>query len=291
MLKKLIVATDFSKHATWALKRAEFLAKSHKAALHVLHVMTSPYLGSYMQPSIKEVSPEYYVEQKRVEDKLQSLLLKYPYKKATITLLAGRPVNEITQFAKKEHVNLTVIGAHGRYYINDYVLGTIPQGILRQTYTPVLIVKNNATKEYKRILIATDFSKVSKDAIEFAYNCFPEAKITLLHIVDIYYREYFNPVDSEAQIAPAPAEVKILKNKFDDFVDSLKVDSKNFTKKIIAGYPADAIVEEIHRLKANLIVFGAQGKNQLHYFLLGSVAKRILQLSPIDMLAVPKKRK
>lgn len=38
---------------------------------------------------------------------------------------------------------------------------------------------------------------------------------------------------------------------------------------------------------ADLLAFGAQGHSKLHYLMTGSVAKRLLQLSYIDMLVVP----
>lgn len=292
MLKKILIATDFSKHGNWALERAILLAKHANASLNVMHVMTSPVMGGFMHPSIKEINPDYLIEQKQIKEKLNKLLMKNPYKKCSITLSSGRPIDEIINFSQQNNMDLIVMGSHGHYYINDYVLGTIPASIIRQSTMPVLLIKKSSSKDYKKILIATDFSTTSKRAIEFACKCFPNAKFRLIHVVDVYYRQFFNPIDLEdSVINPKAAEAKILIKKFDDFTKSLKLPEVDFEQKIIAGYPADAIVAQINKFKANLVVFGTQGKAALHYLLMGSVAKRILQLSPVDMLAVPKARK
>jgi len=47
-LNNLLIASDFSKHADWALQRSISLAKSNQACIHFLHVVTPP-LGSIAQ--------------------------------------------------------------------------------------------------------------------------------------------------------------------------------------------------------------------------------------------------
>lgn len=55
----------------------------------------------------------------------------------------------------------------------------------------------------------------------------------------------------------------------------------------MGGYLADTIILQSKNWNADLLAFGAQGNSKLHYLMTGSVAKRLLQLSYIDMLVVP----
>ncbi|STX57400.1 universal stress protein family [Legionella israelensis] len=59
----------------------------------------------------------------------------------------------------------------------------------------------------------------------------------------------------------------------------------NLKKK--SWYVADTIIMQSKNWNADLLAFGAQGHSKLHYLMTGSVAKRLLQLSYIDMLVVP----
>ncbi|MDF1931622.1 universal stress protein [Legionella pneumophila] len=41
-LSNILIASDFSKHADWALQRTVALAKSNQTKIHFLHVATPP---------------------------------------------------------------------------------------------------------------------------------------------------------------------------------------------------------------------------------------------------------
>jgi len=202
----------------------------------------------------------------------------------------GRVADEVVRYANENHHELIIVGAHGRYYIHEYVLGTTAGSIIRQSHVPVLLIKKNPDFAYDRILIATDLSQTSKEAVQFAFNCFPNATFQLLHIVDVYYRQFFNATDlGEEFVDTKNPKTKIILEKLDNFLNQCRVDKSKFEKKIIGGYYADAIIEQANQWNADLLAFGKQGKSGLHYLLMGSVAKRILHLSPVDMLAVPPK--
>jgi nucleotide-binding universal stress UspA family protein len=57
--------------------------------------------------------------------------------------------------------------------------------------------------------------------------------------------------------------------------------------RILHGAPAQTILAEAARLPADLIVMGTHGHPALERFLVGSVASRVVQQSPIPVLLVP----
>lgn len=290
-LSNLLIASDFSKHADKALQRAIDLAKLNKAHIHFLHVL-EPSLSSITQPSETELQPNHFAEKKEIEEKILKKLRGNTHKLfANASVVLGRVADEIVRYADENHCEMIIVGAHGNYYINDYVLGTTAGSIIRQSHVPVFLIRKKPTFAYDRILIATDLSQASKEAVQFTFNCFPNATFQLLHIVDVYYRQLLNPTGlNEELVDTKHHKIKNILEKLDVFLDQCHVDKSKFEKKIIGGYYADAIVEQANRWKADLLVFGTQGKSKLHYLLMGSVAKRILHLSSVDMLAVPPKR-
>ncbi|KTC73187.1 universal stress family protein [Legionella bozemanae] len=286
-LSNILIASDFSKHADWALQRAIDLAKSNQAKIHFLHVVTPP-LSSVVPSSETELQPNFLFKKKEIEEKILKKLKDN--KLSNVSVVLGRASDEIIRYADENYCELIVVGAHGRYYINDYVLGTTSGSIIRQSHAPVLLIKKEPDFAYERILLATDLSEASKETVQYTFNCFPNANFQLLHIVDIYYRQFFNPSDLDEEfVDPKHHKTKDIFEKLDDFLSDCQVDKSKFEKKIIGGYYADAIIEQANKWNADLLAFGTQSKSGLHYLLMGSVAKRILHLSHVDMLAVPPK--
>ncbi|KTD29897.1 universal stress protein family [Legionella israelensis] len=248
--------------------------------------MKQPWPASFVQFSNKEQQKELLRLEKNTEEKLQKLVKPFSSKVSMkISVLLGRIADEIIRFTQDNQGDLIIAGAHGQYHVSDYVLGTTSGDMVRQGNTPVLLIKKEPSFSYHKILIATDFSEASKRAVEFAFQCFPEARFQLLHIVDIYYRQFLN-VDNVGKNERNNPTKDILE-KLDDFLKYCKVNHDKFDKKIIGGYFADAIIMQSKNWGADLLVFGTQGRSKLHYLLMGSVAKRLLQLSHIDMFAVP----
>jgi hypothetical protein len=56
------------------------------------------------------------------------------------------------------------------------------------------------------------------------------------------------------------------------------------------GHPVHSTLRHAHRLGADLIVAGKQGRSTLGSFLLGSVSSRVLSEATCDMLIVPRPR-
>ncbi|QBS10305.1 universal stress protein [Legionella israelensis] len=262
------------------------LAEHQDITLELIHVLKQPWPASFVQFSNKEQQKELLRLEKNTEEKLQKLVKPFSSKVSMkISVLLGRIADEIIRFTQDNQGDLIIAGAHGQYHVSDYVLGTTSGDMVRQGNTPVLLIKKEPSFSYHKILIATDFSEASKRAVEFAFQCFPEARFQLLHIVDIYYRQFLN-VDNVGKNERNNPTKDILE-KLDDFLKYCKVNHDKFDKKIIGGYFADAIIMQSKNWGADLLVFGTQGRSKLHYLLMGSVAKRLLQLSHIDMFAVP----
>lgn len=279
-INNILIASDFSKHADYSLSRAIALAEEHKATLHFLHILIQPRIGNFSQLSIDELEQAYLAQKKKIEKKLLKCIKKYSHSIETyVSVLTGRAADEIIRYAKENKCNIIVAGAHGEYYINDYILGTTSSSMVSYSDIPILLVKKEPSFAYNRIMIATDFSDVSKNAIEFTFSCFPDATYQLLHVIDIYSTRLLQCSD--------PDRTKDISHRLDDFLGKCNVDQTKFQKKIMGGHFADTIVIQSQKWQADLISFGAQGNSKLHYLLMGSVSKRLLQLSITDMLVVP----
>jgi len=142
-LKKILVGTDFSPHASVALRHAAGLAKAFNSELILLNVvepadmMTQlPPIGeSYFSPALIQAQEDYARQQG--EEALKSI----GHSPARFVLRQGSPFFEIIAAAKEEDVDLIVIGTHGRGAIAHMLMGSVAERVVRKAGCPVLVVR------------------------------------------------------------------------------------------------------------------------------------------------------
>ncbi len=139
----------------------------------------------------------------------------------------------------------------------------------------------------KRILIPTDFSECSKNALKYATAIAGAvgARITLLHVIDPPFNFPAN-IDGVLDYLQDNAE-QHLEGMKDSVTQNesgkkIKVDSK-----IRIGKPVSQILEAIDDLNIDLITLGSVTENSSRKALFGSVSTDILLKSHKPVLAIP----
>ena len=140
-----------------------------------------------------------------------------------------------------------------------------------------------------RILVPTDFSKFSDNAIKYAV-AFAEkfsAELIVLHVVQdmaLFIPEAVlmtpvmtPPVEQFAAAARAALE-KVVK---DMNLTGLKVQTE-----VTQGVPFNEIVRMARTKNVDLIVMGTHGHTGLAHMLLGSVAEKVVRKAPCPVLTV-----
>ena len=64
-------------------------------------------------------------------------------------------MEELLQFAKREGVDLIVMGSHGRTGLSRLLMGSIAEGVVRRSECPVLVVKQPVVDE-EHVLTSDD---------------------------------------------------------------------------------------------------------------------------------------
>ena len=57
-------------------------------------------------------------------------------------LLHGDPIGEIVRLAEQEHVDMIVMGTHGRTGLSRLLMGSVAEAVVRRADCPVLVVKH-----------------------------------------------------------------------------------------------------------------------------------------------------
>ena len=144
MSRRILHPSDFSRASGAAFKKAVELAKSDRAELMLVHVM-SP---------IAPIAGEGYVSPKMYEDiaassrawaqkQLDKLLAKTKTAgvRAKSYVLEGVAHDQIARIARSRHADLIVMGTHGRSGLAKLFLGSVASRVVTAARCPVLTVR------------------------------------------------------------------------------------------------------------------------------------------------------
>lgn len=134
----------------------------------------------------------------------------------------------------------------------------------------------------KKILVATDGSKISRKAVEYAADLAKQlnASLTLLGVIDTMY---LVAPGMPAQMSPTGVREStddLLREATEAFLDETLTECKkkdlNASRVVRTGHPVEEIVLEAEAEHADLIVMGSHGRSALKAAVLGSVAYGVL---------------
>jgi len=188
-LSNILFLTDFSAPSEAALPFAIAIARAYGAQVHALDVLL-PTPAVYTTPEFTVAAIEAAEEYAQAEmQRLASQLTGLPHDTAIERGIAIWP--SVEQAIKDDHIDLVILGTHGRTGAQKLLLGSVAEEIFRRSPVPVLTIgpgvrtgtHNDA--RFRRVLFATDFSPHSLGAFPYAVSFAQEnqAHLTLLHII------------------------------------------------------------------------------------------------------------
>jgi universal stress protein A len=142
------------------------------------------------------------------------------------------------------------------------------------------------TMEIRRILVPTDFSEPSKQAIAYAFELAQtfEATLVLLHVVeplDYPMRSYPHLVTTMLEYLERQAHHDLAQLLSE--AQDVKVE---VTRRVVVGPPYRKIVEVATAEQADLIVMATHGRTGLSHLVMGSVAERVMCMAPCPVLTI-----
>jgi nucleotide-binding universal stress UspA family protein len=144
-LKTVLVPTDFSETSAVALRYGKALAEAFGASLHVLHVVQEPFAQPWAVEaygfSLANLQEEWVREAKtRMAETLTAdERAKFT---AQLTTHLGHPVVEILKYATDQQIDLIVLGVRGRGPLNQIMMGSVAERVVRKAPCPVLTVRH-----------------------------------------------------------------------------------------------------------------------------------------------------
>lgn len=145
----------------------------------------------------------------------------------------------------------------------------------------------------RQLLVPVDGSPLSKQALEYAFENYPDAAVVALHVIDPSEPGYSSmtrvdvrnepPHGSEAWYDRAAEEEALV---FDEVRDLAAEHDAALTTESKTGGPAREIVDYAEEHDIDGIVLGGHGRTGPGRLLLGSVAELVVARSPVTVTVV-----
>jgi nucleotide-binding universal stress UspA family protein len=139
--KRLLCPVDLSEASLKAARYAAQLARSVGASLKLLYVYHVPlHAGLAAGPRhFADLSPDAMDTLERSLDGLKAELSALGVSVQT-ALAVGAPAEQVLQAARAEPIDLIVVGSAGQSRVEQLLLGSVAERVLRTSPVPVLVV-------------------------------------------------------------------------------------------------------------------------------------------------------
>ena len=265
MFNKILFATTASPTCDNAAKVAFDLELKWDAKLYVFHVLGvptrgfSPFVTDVRTGETEQHDPDYIEWVKEEMKNTYDSLLK-ENENAVIEATVGVPHIEILRLARKEDVDLIIMGAHTRQeevgaarYRS--VVGSTMKRVAKAARCPVVIISRPCTtcwKLFSNITFGTDFTKASDSAFVFASHLAKEvgARLHIFHACNISNGPAGH-VKSQEEIEEGLAEAREKIEK--RYVSKMK-GFDNYDIEVREGIPYVEILKFAREKQGDLIV-------------------------------------
>jgi nucleotide-binding universal stress UspA family protein len=275
--RRILVPIDYSEASLRGLRYALSVAGLLGASVTVLHVFGEVLATPYMANKAEEQARREIDEIVRAH--------RAPGIDLNGMVAWAAPADGIHRVAEEIDADLLVLGTHARTGVTRALIGSVCESVLRDSTRPIVAIPPARGEAVpvglpKRILVATDLSKTSEPAVDYAVDLavLVGASVVVLHsyalprVLDA--REIGAPIAAAAQAA------------LDRALSAAKDRGATIETALREGDPVVAITETARQMNADLLVLGTRGRHGLERMFVGSVAETVIRTATRPVLTL-----
>jgi nucleotide-binding universal stress UspA family protein len=156
-MKKVLIALDYNPTAQKVAEAGFSMAKSMKAEVALVHVITDPvfYISDGYSPIMGfqgyiDVEPNFLASANGLKEASLQYLEKTKQHLGDKTIQTivkeGDFADSILETAKEAKADIIVIGSHSRKWLENIVMGSVTEKVLHHTTIPLFIVPTKKSK-------------------------------------------------------------------------------------------------------------------------------------------------
>lgn len=283
--RSILLASDLDARSDRALDRAVQLARAWGARLVVANVVEENAVEAHAM--LVRDPPAWYRGSDPVHEAEKLLQADADARGVDVDLRVvrgGRVADRVLEVAREEGCDLIVTGVARQEILGRLMLGSTVDQLARRSPVPVLVVHRRMHGPYQRMVVASDWSESSKFAFRAAAGLFPDAAIGVLHGYDVPMagladtgRDALLAAAHEAALAEGQA-----------FIAACEPPGGASRVGLVVERLDPALLLRLYasQFPVDLAVVSSHGRSALFDVLLGHVAQRLVEESPVDTLIV-----
>jgi universal stress protein E len=293
LLKRILVATDFSVAGQRAVTRAGQLANQHEADLQIVHATPDWNLfsrsGSAKQHQYDEIT---LYAQGAMRNEVNRVLSAFGVH-ALGEVQLGRASEAISRTIASYQPTLVVAGARGEHQprMAPAALGGTSLKLFLRTEHPLLLVRNEDSHPYVTSLAAVQqVSEVSRRVVLWGTALVPGGDCHIVQAYDAPYSERLRLCGmSSAVVEACVLDAEAAARESFEKLFTATVAGSRVHMHLVHGDPLGTLVTEIARYAPQLVIVGRHesDRGQSAREFRGSTALRMAYHTPVDALVVP----
>jgi len=296
MFKKILYPVDFSTHSDAVADSIINLKPAGVEEVVALHVIDKRLFAQFPEVSTDVIE----TMKKSAADNLATLGEKFKSEgiRVDARIEMGVPFHQIVGVARSEAVSMIIMGSHGRSLVEEMLLGSTTENVLRHATVPILIEKFKTTTEgekvilsrnhsnpFEKILFPTDFSDCSTSVVPYLKKL-REAGTTDVVVTHVQDMTTLAPHLLEKLPEFEDIDTGRLSDIKNELVDAGIPNVKTVLKD---GVPFTEIEALANEEDVGMIAIGSHGKSMVKEMLLGSVSGKIVRRSKRPILVIRRK--
>lgn len=264
-MKKLLVPTDFSEPAEYALSFACDIAKKVDGELVLLHIVEYPstyiYAAQTETEAMKDESMKRILE--KAKEQLDKVISAQDFDRITLKHLQkiGNPFKRISSVIAEEQADMVIMGTGGISGLEDMLVGSNTEKVVRFASCPVIsLAEATSLESIRNIVFPTNFEFNDRLAAELISWC--NVSGATLHIVHIN-----TPYNFES--------TKEINKRLNEFVE--RYEFRDFTIGIRSGITVEEGVNDYMEEKnGDMVAIATHSRRGLLHLFTGSIAEDVV---------------
>ncbi len=139
----------------------------------------------------------------------------------------------------------------------------------------------------RSILCPVDFSPTSEDALRYAVSLASQLDAGEVHLLHVHQTPAVVLPDGSTVVATGLPDIRQhASRELESLAKRYSAHGTAVVPHLAEGLPYRVIAEEAEALGVDLVVIGTHGRTGVKHALLGSVAERVIRISPVPVCTV-----
>ncbi|PHS04206.1 MAG: universal stress protein UspA [Kordia sp.] len=139
----------------------------------------------------------------------------------------------------------------------------------------------------KKILVPTDFSKGSEDALKVAAQLAKryDSELHVMHMIELPF-DMVDPMHETSELPEAMFFMKMAHKSFETFLDKDYLEGIDVREAIQNNNAFEGIIDSAHGKDIDLIVMGSRGASGFKEMVIGSNTEKVVRTSDVPVLVI-----